>query len=159
MERKTMKSKLIILLTFASIVFVLAGNYFQKKQNEIETILSKASSLQKEGIALAKMNKWIKNEPNILLEQLENRQTAEEKLLNLESNIKKLFNTTVSSIDKSKHGVLSLSITSKIQRDDIDSLLRLYKLTVINGYVDFKSVTVANNYVITNFDLIKFYKG
>jgi len=154
-----MQSKIIIFLTVMSVFVVLVGNHFQKKQNEIEVILSKGSSFQKEAIKLAEMNRWIKNEPKILLEQLDDIQVAEKELLNLESNIKKLFNTTVSNIDKTQEGILSLSVKSKIQRDDIDSLLRLYKLTVINGYVDLRSIIVTKNYIITNFNLIKFYKG
>lgn len=154
-----MKNKIIITLTVLTTLLFFAGSYFSTKQASYKTIIKEVNDFGLEATQIAKLNQWIKKEPSEFFEDLDEFPKAQEDIYNLEKQLKAPFNTTIIKVDKEIKGIVTISLESRIFRDDIPSLLKLYKFQIPNGYVDFQSVEVRGSYVISKLNLIKFYKG
>ena len=153
-----MKNTIAVLLTLVTIVAVMFSNHFKEKSVIVSEKLSNQSKLFVDALALTKANQWIDKNIVPTVEKFGDMNSAESELIFMQENIKEMFHTDIKEIDKSKKGVLSVEINSKIPRDNIVRLLHLYKFNMQGGYVKINSVAVDANYVYTNFDLMKFYK-
>ena len=153
-----MKNKIALLLSVVTIIVLLANNYFSYKIPILKEKL-KSDEISLENITkISNTNVWIKRNIIPLVDTFEKQEESESIILNIEASLKNKLNTTIDGIDKTKNGIITISITSKILRDDVDNLLKLFKLQVPNGYVKINKLNIESNYVVTNFDLIKFYK-
>ena len=153
-----MKKLIALLLSIVTIVLMILGNYFSYKTPLIEGKLATINKGYDDISKIAETNRWIKDFIIPKVNSFENFDNAEKILISIESNIKDSFNTTINGIDRSKKGVVRMSISSRIYRNDVKTLLDLFKLKVPNGYIQINKLSIDSNYVITNLDLIKFYK-
>ena len=153
-----MKKKFVILLSMVSIMLVITNSFYSYKIPMIQDKIRLIDNNNDKVLNISKTNHWIKTELIPKIETFNNFKTVEKEILNIETSMKKTFNTSIINIDKSKKGIIMISVNSKIYRDDIKSLLKLFKLQIPNGFVKINSIHTDSNYFLTNFDLIKFYK-
>ena len=153
-----MKRTIVIILTILTILAMIAGNYFSEKVPQYNQKLSELTKVHDSGAVIAKTNSWIVNSVILKIDNIENFQNAQSYIMGIEENLKENLNTTLIKLDKKQKGFIVISLKSKIYRNDISNLLKLFKLDVSNGYVRINSFSVESDYIITNFDLIKFYK-
>lgn len=153
-----MKKVLVIILIALTILSIIANSYFEEKAPQYEKKLADLSLVYTNGSKIAETNKWIASSVIPTIDKLENFKTSQNYVMNLEESLKVSLNTTLEKLDEDKKGFIVISIKSQILRNDVDNLLKLFKLEVSNGYIRINSFSVDSEYITTNFDLIKFYK-
>lgn len=153
-----MKNIVFIILTFCTLFVVVSDNYFKNKIPEYEKELIELDNIEKKASKIVETSHFVKK--NILnrIGDFQTLNQATKNLMRLEEKLRTSFNTTLENLDKSKKGQVSISLSSKLYRDDTKNLLALFKTNVDNGFLKINSLEVSSLYVTTKFDLIKFYK-
>ena len=153
-----MKQSISLILAFLIVVSIIAGNYFDAKTPQYENNVRALQNDYQSAKKVAEAVRWVNSEVVPEVDDFEKKDLAETNLINLQEELKVTLNTTLNSFDKDKKGYMQMNVTSKIYRNDIKNLLRLFRLKIDNGYVKIKNITIDSSYVNANIELIKFYK-
>lgn len=153
-----MKKSIALILSIITVVLVVLNNYFSYKIPTNQDSLDTINKSMDEVTSISQTNEWIAQNVIPKLDSLDSFENSEKDILDYETSIKETLNTTINNIDKSKKGLIMISVTSKIYRDDVKSLLTLFKLQIPNGHVKINKISTDSSFFVTDLDLIKFYK-
>lgn len=154
-----MKSKLALVLMIAALSFFASDLYFKEKTVQYDEANKLLDAKFKDLNKISELNQWIAQNVVTDLNNLDTLEVSESSLINFVEDIKKSFDTNIQNIDKSKKGVLKVSLDAKIPRSETENMIHLFKTKITNGFFDIKKVDIDQNYIKAQFDLIKYYKG
>ena len=153
-----MKSLIATTLIILTIVVVLSNSYFKDHLLKFQQKSNDISKFHTSGTEIVNTNRWISQNIIPQIDDIEEFNVAQNYIMNFEESLRGSLNTIVKNLSDNKKGIITISLKSKIYRDDVNNLLKLFKLNITNGYVQINSYSVYDNYVEANLDLVKFYK-
>ena len=153
-----MKNILMVLLTVVAFGIIFLNNYFQHMSPLYKEKVAMMNSDINSTSDIVSFNKWLKIKVIPMFEKLETQEEAERSLVNIQNKLTESIRVSLLDLNKDKDGKIVMLLSSVIYKNEINKLINLYKLNIKNGVINFKNIKVDDNNIITEFELIKFYR-